>query len=273
MLTRAITGLFFVLALLTAFYFGSLSTFFLFLVITTLGVEEFYNITSKSKEVAPLKFFGIKLSIITFSTLSLISAGNAQSKYLAIPLLAMFLPFIIELYRKSKTPFVNIAYTIFGVFYITLPFAMLYHIGFYNNHQFSSDFSYALVWGFFFILWSNDTGAYLSGKYLGKHKLFERISPKKTWEGSFGGAVLSIVVAYVCSMYFDEITTKDWIITAIITVVFGSLGDLVESMLKRSLNIKDSGNILPGHGGILDRFDGLFLSIPFVYAYLVLISN
>lgn len=272
MLTRAITGLFFVLALLTAFYFGSLSTFFLFLVITTLGVEEFYTITSKSKEVSPLKFFGIKISIVTFTTLGLIASGFADKKYLAFPLILLFLPFIFELYRKSKTPFVNIAYTIFGVFYITLPFAMLYHIGFYNDHQFTSEFSYALIWGFFFILWSNDTGAYLSGKYLGKHKLFERISPKKTWEGSVGGAVLSIVVAYVCSMYFDEITSKDWIIIALITVVFGSLGDLVESMLKRSLNIKDSGNILPGHGGILDRFDGLFLSIPFVYAYLVLIS-
>src|SRR5690606_24914284 len=215
----------------------------------------------------------ILTSIITFVVLSLVIAGKAESKYVAFPLLVLFLPFVIELYRKSKTPFVNISYTIFGVFYITLPFAMLYHIGFYNNHQFSSEFSYALIWGFFFILWSNDTGAYLSGKYLGKHKLFERISPKKTWEGSIGGAILSIVVAYVCSMYFDEITSKDWIIVAIITVIFGSLGDLVESMLKRSLNIKDSGNILPGHGGILDRFDGLFLSIPFIYAYLTLITK
>ncbi|MCB0380058.1 MAG: CDP-archaeol synthase, partial [Flavobacteriales bacterium] len=165
---------------------------------------------------------------------------------------------------------INVAYTIMPIFYVVLPFILLYHLGYYNNHQFTNEFSYPIIWGYFFILWSNDTGAYLSGRFFGKHKLFERISPKKTWEGSIGGAVLSVVVAYVCSMYFEQLSVTDWIVVALITVVFGSLGDLVESMLKRSLNIKDSGNILPGHGGILDRFDGLFISIPFVYAYLIL---
>lgn len=270
MLTRAITGLFFVLALLIAFYFGYLSTFFLFLVITTLGVEEFYTIVSKNKDYSPQKFFGLKTSIATFVLLSLIIQGNTSMKYIGIPLFLIFLTFIIELYRKQKHPFINVAYTIMPIFYVVLPFILLYHLGYFNNHKFTNEFSYPIIWGYFFILWSNDTGAYLSGRFFGKHKLFERISPKKTWEGSIGGAVLSVVVAYVCSMYFEQLSVTDWIVVALITVVFGSLGDLVESMLKRSLNIKDSGNILPGHGGILDRFDGLFISIPFVYAYLIL---
>lgn len=270
MLTRAITGLFFVLALLIAFYFGYLSTFFLFLVITTLGVEEFYAMVSKSKEYQPLRFLGLLTAIITFVTLALVTQHTIPTKYLTLPFVFIFLIFIIELYRKKRYPFINIAYTFLPILYIVLPFNLLYHLGFYNNHQFTNEFNYPIIWGFFFILWSNDTGAYLSGKFFGKHKLFERISPKKTWEGSIGGAILSLIVAYVCSMFFEQITLTNWIVVALITFIFGGLGDLVESMLKRSLNIKDSGNILPGHGGILDRFDGLFLSIPFVYAYLVL---
>lgn len=273
MLTRAITSVFFVLTLLTAFYFGYLSTFFLFFVITTIGVEEFYSIVSKNKDYSPLKFFGLLTSIITFVILTLVIQNTISTKYLALPFVFIFLTFIIELYRKKRHPFINVAYTILPIIYIVLPFVLLYHLGYYNNHQFTHEYSYSIIWGFFFILWANDTGGYLSGRFFGKHKLFERISPKKTWEGSIGGALLSIAIAYVCSIYFKQITLQDWIVVALITVVFGSLGDLVESMLKRSLNIKDSGNILPGHGGILDRFDGLFLSIPFVYAYLVLITQ
>lgn len=166
----------------------------------------------------------------------------------------------------------NIAYTLLGIFYVTIPFAMLYHLGFYKNHEFGQEYSYQLILGFFFILWMNDTGAYLAGKYLGKHKLFERISPNKTWEGSLGGGIFSIGLAIIIAQYFTHINLTDWIIISLIIVIFGGIGDLVESMLKRSLNIKDSGKLLPGHGGILDRFDGLLISSPFVYCYLQLIS-
>ncbi|TXB65467.1 phosphatidate cytidylyltransferase [Vicingus serpentipes] len=272
MLTRAITGTFFVLTLLAAMYFGQLSTFILFFTIVLLGTDEFYNLVKKSKEVNPIKIIGIIISIFLFSIFALVTQNQIELKYFVIPLGLSFLIFLIELYRKSKFPFVNIAYTLLASIYVALPFALLYHLGFYQNNQFQADFSYHILWGFFFILWANDTGAYLSGRFFGKHKLFERISPKKTWEGSIGGGILGLAVAYISSIYFTELNLVEWIIVAIITVIFGGLGDLVESMLKRSLNIKDSGNILPGHGGILDRFDGLFLSVPFIYCYLVLIS-
>ena len=272
MLTRAITGSLFVLVLLTAMYFGQLSSFVLFFVIVLLGTDEFYTLVKKSKEVKPVKFIGLLISILLFSIFALVAQDQIQIKYIVIPLGLSFIVFLIELYRKSKSPFVNIAYTLLACIYVALPFGLLYHLGFYQNNQFQSEFSHHILWGFFFILWANDTGAYLSGRFFGKHKLFERISPKKTWEGSIGGGILGIVVAYVSSIYFTELNLTEWIIVAIITVIFGGLGDLVESMLKRSLNIKDSGNILPGHGGILDRFDGLFLSVPFIYCYLVMIS-
>ena len=272
MLTRAITGIFFVLALLASMYFGQLSSFILFLVIVLLGTDEFYTLVKKSKEVKAVKIIGILISISLFIVIGLVVQGSIPLKFFAIPLALSFLVFLIELYKKSNYPFINIAYTILASIYIALPFGLLYHLGYYQNNGFQSEFSHHILWGFFFILWANDTGAYLSGRFFGKHKLFERISPKKTWEGSIGGGLLGIAVAYISSLYFMELSLTNWIIVAILTVIFGGLGDLVESMLKRSLNIKDSGNILPGHGGILDRFDGLFLSVPFIYCYLVLIS-
>jgi len=272
MLTRAITGSLFVAVLLVSVYFGHLSTFFLFLVIVLLGVDEFYSLVKKSKQIKPIKIIGLITGISLFSIIGLIVQDIISLKYLAIPLALTFFIFIVELYRKSKVPFLNIAYTILGSLYIALPFGLLYHLGYFSNSSFNNTFSFHIIWGFFFMLWANDTGAYLSGRFFGKHKLFERISPKKTWEGSIGGGLLAIGIGYVNSIFFTELNLTNWIVIAIITVVFGGLGDLVESMLKRSLNIKDSGNLLPGHGGILDRFDGLFLSVPFIYSYLVLIS-
>ncbi len=272
MLTRAITGGLFVAVLLTAIYFGAISTFFLFLVIVALGTDEFYTLVKKSKEVKPIKVLGTLSSIVLFSVIALCSLNIISIKYFAIPLVLLFLIFIVELYKKSKSPFYNVSYTILGSIYIALPFGLLFHLAFYENQSFGNTFSYHIIWGYFFLLWSSDTGAYLAGKFFGKHKLFERISPKKTWEGSIGGGLLSIAVAYLISQFYTELSSVNWMFVALLTVIFGVLGDLVESMLKRSLNIKDSGALLPGHGGILDRFDGLLLSVPFIYAYLLLIS-
>ena len=145
---------------------------------------------------------------------------------------------------------------------------LLYYFSFIDNNQFGGSYYYQIVLGFFFLLWANDTGAYLVGRKLGRTKLFERISPKKTWEGSLGGAVLGIGVGYLNAQIFTDLSLFNWIIVALLVVVFGSLGDLVESLFKRSLNIKDSGKLLPGHGGLLDRFDGIFIAAPIVYTYL-----
>jgi phosphatidate cytidylyltransferase len=126
--------------------------------------------------------------------------------------------------------------------------------------------------GFFFILWANDSFAYLTGVSIGKHRLFERISPKKSWEGSIGGFVSGLLTAWVISIFFKEFDLINWIVIAAIIMIFGTFGDLVESLFKRSLKVKDSGNILPGHGGLLDRFDAVFLAAPAVFVYLILIK-
>jgi len=133
---------------------------------------------------------------------------------------------------------------------------------------FEGNFSYEIPLWVLFLIWANDTGAYLFGITMGKHRLFERISPKKSWEGFAGGVIVSLTFAYLMSNLFDQISVEHWLVVALLVVVFGTFGDLVESMLKRSKGVKDSGTILPGHGGVLDRFDALFLAIPMIYAYL-----
>jgi phosphatidate cytidylyltransferase len=177
----------------------------------------------------------------------------------------VLLVFLVELYKNQKEPFANIAYTLLGLIYVVVPFCFFYALGFLNH---SGTYSYHLPLSFLLMLWANDTGAYLFGMKFGKRKLFERHSPKKSWEGFFGGVFTSVLVAVIISTQFSEFSMPVWIGMAIIISCFGTLGDLVESMLKRSLDVKDSGTFLPGHGGFLDRFDGLLIGAPLVYIYL-----
>lgn len=171
---------------------------------------------------------------------------------------------MIKLYKKfERKPFTNIAYTFLGLFYVAMPFALLNVAAFENGN-----YNFEIIWGSLFILWASDTGAYFAGTFFGKRKLFERISPKKSWEGFFGGAALALVFAYGISQYFHTLTVTQWMIVGILIIIGGTFGDLVESLLKRSIEIKDSGTSIPGHGGFLDRFDGLLISAPFIVAYL-----
>jgi phosphatidate cytidylyltransferase len=155
-----------------------------------------------------------------------------------------------------------------GIIYAIIPFTFFHALAYIGG-----SFNFHIPLAFLIMLWANDTGAYLSGYFFGRTKLFERHSPKKTWEGFIGGVLIAAVAAYILSIYYHELSWDKWVIMAILIGCFGTLGDLVESMFKRSINIKDSGGILPGHGGLLDRFDGLLLSAPIVYGYLYLITN
>ncbi len=267
---RTITGFFFVLILLSAILYSKYSYAFLFFIVTILGVWEFYTLTKKD-DVKPYRLLGTIIGGTLFISTFLIVSQTILPKYLILLLITSLLTFFAELFRKQKDPFKNIAFTFLGFIYVALPFSLLnllvidLRTGMFYRGE--------ILMGYFFILWANDTGAYLSGRWIGKNKLFERISPKKTWEGAIGGALFSILIALICSQFYLSINLVDWIIVSIIIVITGSLGDLVESLFKRSIDVKDSGNILPGHGGILDRFDGLLLSVPFVLAYLILFSS
>ena len=235
----------------------------LFLVISVLTQREFYKLLKLDANL-PLTFYGTFCGVVLNALTFFIEKDILPFKfyYLIVPLLTT--TFFIKLYKKRDSkPFANLGYTFLGIIYVAVPFALINELVLTNN-----GYEPTLLLGCLFILWGSDTGAYFAGRFLGKRKLFERVSPKKTWEGFFGGAILAMLIAFILTQYFNCVLPWQWYIVAVIISVTGTLGDLVESLFKRSIAIKDSGSLIPGHGGFMDRFDGLLLSMPFIITFL-----
>ncbi len=267
MKTRAITGFFFIIIMLGSLFLGSYVFSAFYLVLSGAALFEFYKMV-KSAGIRPHRTIGVFVAVLIFGLTALYHYFKFDLKFLLLIVPLIFAVFITELYKKSKIPFANISYTFVGFIFITIPFCFFHALGFLLN---GGAYNWLIPLTFLCMLWANDTGAYLFGVKFGKKKLFERHSPKKSWEGFFGGVFTSALVAYIFGTQFTDISLAGWIGMAIIISCFGTLGDLVESMLKRSFDVKDSGGLLPGHGGLLDRFDGLFLSAPIVFVYLYLL--
>lgn len=261
---RILTGSLFVAVLSASIWWGPLSFLLLFSVIALLSLHEFYHIT-QSESIHPNTLSGLLAGLVSYGLIGAFAYGGLEMKFLALVPIPYCFIFFTELYRKKEAPFTNIAFTLLGVIYTVVPFTFLLLIGFNGGH-----WTKEIVLGYFLLLWSSDSFAYVFGNLLGKTRLFERISPKKSWEGSIGGGLSTLGIAWVLSLYFPQLNLIQWLGCAVLIVVFGTMGDLTESMLKRSIGVKDSGSLLPGHGGMLDRFDGLFLSSPFVWAWLQL---
>ncbi len=242
-------------------------TFFgLFAIIAVLAQLEFYKLLGLDGD-EPLTYYGTLCGFVLVTVTFLIEKGiiPEANYYILSPLMALI--FFIKLYKaQDEKPFKNIAYTFLGVIYVALPFALIIILAFLN----STNFSWQRPLGCLFLLWASDTGAYFAGTKFGKTKLFERVSPKKSWEGSVGGFLASMLVSFILSKYFTDLLPWQWFGCGAIIVVAGTYGDLVESLFKRSIKIKDSASTIPGHGGFLDRFDGLLLSIPFIITFLKL---
>ncbi|AFL83879.1 CDP-diglyceride synthetase [Belliella baltica DSM 15883] len=261
---RVITGLIGASAIVAGSYYSEWLYFIIFGTILIFSQMEFYKLSGLDG-MLPLKSFGTFLGVAIFTLTFLIELKHLEDKYyfLIFPLVALV--FFIKLYRKSdKKPFTGVAFTFLGIFYVAVPFSLL------NLAAFSVDgtFHYEIIIGSLVILWASDSGAYFAGTKFGKTKLFERVSPKKSWEGFLGGVLLAFTVAYILSKYFVSLEEWQWFCIAAIIIIAGTYGDLIESLFKRSIEIKDSGKILPGHGGFMDRFDGLLLSAPFIAAFL-----
>jgi phosphatidate cytidylyltransferase len=270
MKTRAITAFFFTIVMLGSIFFGAYTFTGFYLLLSVFALAEFYTLI-RTADIKAHTVIGLTVSALIFVlNASYHFMVGVEAKYLLLLIPLIFSVFLFELYRKDKAPFSNIAFTFAGLLFVTIPFCFYYSLGFLNDWN---DYNFHLPLAFLLMLWASDTGAYLFGRKLGAHKLFERHSPKKTWEGFFGGMFTSVLVSFIVSFLFKEISFVVWAGMAVLIVSFGTLGDLVESMLKRSLNAKDSGSLLPGHGGLLDRFDGLLIAAPIVYAYLYLILN
>jgi len=261
---RSLTGFFFVSTIIGCTLFNEWSYFILLFAINFLCLLEFYELMLPDKSWIE-KYLGVIAGSIIFCMFVFIIRGTLSLSWFYHLIPVFMLMFIIKLFENTKREFDTLAYQLFGIMYICFPLVMLADLSYFN----SVDYSFALPMGFFILQWGSDTGAYLAGKQFGKHKLFERISPKKTWEGGIGAFIINLAVAYGLSMLWDDVSTIDWMIIASIIVVFGTFGDLFESLLKRNLGIKDSGKKLPGHGGVLDRFDGVFFSAPAVYFYML----
>lgn len=269
--TRALTGFFFIATILACVYLSQYSFVVLFLVIIGLAGHEFLSHTLDKN------FFGIRclLSVIC-SLIPAISLGyymtHNDSSYVAfsigIFLMVLVSVFILELFLKSEKPLQNIAFSLMAIIYAGIFISSVFYVGFKDGN-----YEPNLIFGILAITWSNDTFAYLFGSAFGKNKLFERISPNKTWEGTLGGVFMALVFSFVAYKLVGLYSLGNWLAFGAIISIIGTLGDLVESMFKRSLKIKDSGNILPGHGGILDRFDSIIIHLPILTAYIIFVTN
>ena len=270
---RAITGIIFIAVLIGCILGGGIPFTILFALISALTIHEFGMIVNRTGKVQMNKRITVLSGVFLFLCFSY--TGVVPGTYeIFIPYLFLIMYLLIsELYMKRKDPINNWAYGMMSQLYIALPFALLNVLAYHTTEtEGISQYNPILPLSIFIFNWVNDTGAYCTGMLFGKHRLFERISPKKSWEGSIGGAAFSIVAAIVLANFFDFLTVAQWIGLGLTVVIFGTWGDLTESLLKRTLGIKDSGNILPGHGGMLDRFDSTLMAVPAAVVYLYVIS-
>jgi len=265
LIKRTITGAVFVGVVIFSILFNQYAFLGVFALVVAGSLVEFYNII-KRDDVMPQKIWGTIVGVLLFASLFFVANGLMEVRCLAcfIPLIISI--FIIELYKNKANPLHNIGYTLFGIIYIVLPFGLMPFVLCDSSHDFA--YNSKLLMSIFIMVWANDTFAYLSGMMLGRHKLFERISPKKTWEGSIGGAIATMLIGFFVFSSMFDFCAIHWFIIAALVSVFGTYGDLAESHMKRTLGIKDSGSVLPGHGGFLDRFDAVIFAFPTFFAYL-----
>ena len=270
LIIRALTGIIFVVVLISAIYIHPIFFLILFCIITGLTLWEFGGLV-KHYENANLQrtvnvLGGVYLFIATFVYANGLTDGKIFLPYLLFIMLTM----IAELYYKAPNPINNWAFTLFAQVYCAGSFSILNIIGAEPLTPSNMSYTTLFIMAIFIFVWLDDTGAYLVGSLIGKHKLFERISPKKSWEGFFGGLILSLASSQAFAWFAPEINRMNWLGLAATVVLFGTWGDLIESLLKRTLGVKDSGNVLPGHGGMLDRFDSVMLAVPASYIYIEL---
>lgn len=269
-LRRTLSGIIFAGVLIVSIFWSQFSLIGLFLLATLIALHEYARLVSRTGTAIPAVLPLMLTGGLVFLILSLQVTDLIDPSFLfLIPVLLALLLFS-ALYTKGQKSLLNALLGISGIFYISIPFALLTMLG--NHGLTGNNYKPWIIMGFVILMWVNDVFAYLSGSLFGKHPLYKSISPKKSWEGFLGGGIFAVAASYPVFLISGEFNWIHWGIIALIIVTFGTLGDLVESLLKRQANAKDSGHIMPGHGGILDRFDGVLLSAPAVLCYIILFA-
>ena len=270
---RTITGVLFVAAIVTCFLRAE-AMILLFALVTGLTIWEFTGLVNEREHVTINRMICTVAGVYFFFAMAGYNSGLTPASVFIPYLVSIIYLQIAELYLIHDDPINNWAYTMMSQLYIALPLSLLNVLAFQSDAS-GIHFVWSIPLSVFVFLWINDAGAYICGSLLGKHKLFPRISPGKSWEGSIGGGILVIIVAvlvwYLSVQYAQNplgLTAIEWAGLGLVVVVFGTWGDLVESLFKRTLGIKDSGHILPGHGGMLDRFDSTLMAVPAAVVYL-----
>ncbi|MBO4442416.1 MAG: phosphatidate cytidylyltransferase [Bacteroidaceae bacterium] len=274
-LKRTVTAIVFASIMLFCILKGAPWFVALFALITILTTIEYTGLANKHMQANTSRLWASVAAFTFYAAIVGLSVMQGSA--------VLFLPFIFtlivimirELYFRKPSPITDWVHTLFPVIYVALPFALTSLLAFDSQGP-GTGYSPVIPITLFVFLWCNDVGAYCTGCTIGKHKLFERISPKKTWEGSIGGAVFTMIAAFLLHTFLPDwysfMPVWVWIGMALVVVVFGTWGDLIESLMKREMGIKDSGKILPGHGGMLDRFDSALLAIPATVVYLSLVG-
>lgn len=261
-LIRTLSGIVFLIVVIGSILLHPVAFLFIFGVFTTLGLYEYYNLTGITGKIEKTIF--ILIGLVLYGLLGLIGLGEIDITYALLVFLIFPVVITIQLF-KEEINWTQIGSVFTGYFYVAVPFGLL---NTFFSFSYEESFSGFLLVSLLVIVWCNDIFAYLAGSFLGKHKLFERISPKKTWEGFFGGLLFALLSAYILSFFSNSMDVFEWFVLAAIIVVTATVGDLSESMLKRNAGVKDSGKLMPGHGGVLDRFDAVLFAAPFVFIYL-----
>jgi len=267
LVTRTLTGIVFLILILGSILWSPYAFFAVAGIFAMIGLHEFFRLFYPEHKISNhLAFYisGLFIYILT----GLVGIEVFDIRMIIYVLILFYVIILLELFRENSS-WDRIGVYFSGFLYISLSFGLL-NAFYYMGNQSGDSFYPSVLIGVFLLIWTNDVFAYLVGSSIGKTKLFERHSPKKSWEGSIGGLIFSLLMAWGLSQLFNQLTELQWMITAAIVVIFGTLGDLVESLLKRNKGVKDSGTFFPGHGGVLDRFDAVLFATPFVYLYLSL---
>lgn len=258
-ITRTLTGIVFIITIIGSMLLHPLAFFIVMGIYATIGMVEFYKLTIQSK----IHFSAVTIGLIIYALIGLSGLHYIDLQYTILVIPLAFILMTSELFRK-KGSWHNLSFYLVSFIYIVLPFGLMNSF-FYLS---SSLPTIIIIASLFVLVWTSDVFAYLSGSFFGRHKLMERISPKKTWEGSVGGLVFAMIAAYLFFLISSQFSLTTWLAYAFILVVSATVGDLAESMLKRNAGVKDSGTLFPGHGGVLDRFDAVLFATPFAFVFL-----